>query len=137
MKQALFASIAAASIVMVLAATAQDPGIEGAKRVLEASVQAYRSAPALRDKLSYVVMVPGSEQETKTEEYSFGPNGTVLVPTPRLVAAAERMVAKYKSLPLGLERDEDLATHAMPMIEFHTVPSTNGTLLLLNCHVRE
>jgi peroxiredoxin len=87
MKQALFASIAA-SIVMVLAATAQDPEIEGAKRVLEASVQAYRSAPALHDKLSYVVTAPGSEQETKTEEYSFGPNGTVSVKNALLEAIA-------------------------------------------------
>ena len=73
---------------MVLVATAQDPEIEGAKRVLEASVQAYRSAPALRDKLSYVVTAPGSEQETKTEEYSFGPHGTVLVKNAFLEAVA-------------------------------------------------
>jgi hypothetical protein len=87
MKQALFSSIAA-SIVMVLAATAQDPEIEGAKRVLETSVQAYRRAPALHDKLSYVVTAPGSEQETKTEEYSFGPNGTFLVKNALLEAVA-------------------------------------------------
>jgi len=48
-----------------------------------------------------------------------------------------RMVAKYKSLPLGFERNEHLATHAVPMIEFHAVSYTSGTLLLPNCHVRE
>jgi len=47
------------------------------------------------------------------------------------------MVAKYKSLPLGFERNEHLATHAVPMIEFHAVSYTSGTLLLPNCHVRE
>jgi len=87
MKRALFASITV-SIATVLSATAQDSEIEGAKRVLETSVQAYKSAPALHDKLSYVVTAPGSEQETKTEEYSFGPNGTVSVKNALLEAVA-------------------------------------------------
>jgi peroxiredoxin len=87
MKQALFASITA-SIVMVLAAIAQDSEIEAAKRVLESTAQAYKSAVALHDTLSYVVTAPGSEQETKTEEYSFGPNGTILVKNALLEATA-------------------------------------------------
>lgn len=87
MKRALFASIAT-SIVPVLAATAQESEIQGAKRVLEASAQAYKSAMALHDKLSYVVTAPGSEQETKTEEYCFGPNGTALVKNALLEAVA-------------------------------------------------
>jgi len=73
---------------MVLAATAQDSEIEAAKRVLESTAQAYKSAIALHDTLSYVVTAPGSEQETKTEEYSFGPNGTVLVKNALLEAIA-------------------------------------------------
>ena len=87
MKRALFASITT-SIVAVLPATAQESEIQAAKRILEASARAYKSAMSLHDKLSYVVTAPGSEQETKTEEYSFGPNGTVSVKNALLEAVA-------------------------------------------------
>jgi peroxiredoxin len=78
LKTILFA-LFVASIAPVLAATEQESDIQRARRVLESSAQAYRKAAALHDKLSYVVTAPGSEQETKSEEYAFGPNGAVLV----------------------------------------------------------
>jgi thiol-disulfide isomerase/thioredoxin len=78
MKTLLFA-LFVGSIATVLAATGQESEIERARRVLESSAQAYREAVALHDKLSYVVTAPGSEQETKSEEYAFGANGAVLV----------------------------------------------------------
>src|SRR5260370_11525986 len=78
MKTILFA-LFVASIARVLAATEQESDNQRARRVLEYSAQAYRKAAAFHDKLSYVVTAPGSEQETKSEEYAFGPNGAVLV----------------------------------------------------------
>jgi len=87
MKRALFASMTM-SIVTVLQAPAQESEIQSAKRVLEETAQAYKSAVALHDTLSYVVTAPGSEQETKTEEYSFGPNGAVSVKNALLEAVA-------------------------------------------------
>jgi peroxiredoxin len=78
MKTMLFA-LFVASIATILAATEQESDAERARRILETSAQVYRNAVALHDKLSYVVAAPGSEQETKSEEYAFGPDGAVLV----------------------------------------------------------
>ena len=78
----------AGSIAAVLAANAQESEIQRARRALESSARAYKNTVELHDKLSYVVTAPGSEQETKTEEYAFGPNGAVSVKNALLEAVA-------------------------------------------------
>ena len=42
----------------------------------------------MRDTLSYVVTAPGSEKETKTQEYGFGPGRSVFVKNTLLEAVA-------------------------------------------------
>jgi peroxiredoxin len=84
----MLCALLAGSIATVLATTAHDSEIQRARQALESSAQAYRSAVALHDKLSYVVTAPGSEQETKTEDYAFGPNGGVSVKNALLEAVA-------------------------------------------------
>ena len=78
--------IAALAIVAVQAGPKSD--VEPARQVLEASAQAYRSVDSLRDALSYVVNAPGSEQETKSQEYGFGPGRRVFVKNALLEAVA-------------------------------------------------
>jgi cytochrome c biogenesis protein CcmG, thiol:disulfide interchange protein DsbE len=86
--KAILCALLAGSIATVLAATEQESEIQRAQQALESSARAYKSTVALHDKLSYVVTAPGSEQETKTEEYAFGPNGGVLVKNALLEAVA-------------------------------------------------
>jgi peroxiredoxin len=62
--------------------------VERARAILETSAKAYKNVKALRDTLSYVVNAPGSEQETKTQEYGFGPGRHVFVKNALLEAVA-------------------------------------------------
>src|SRR6202049_2545211 len=78
MKRMLFA-IVAGSMTVTMIAEGQDAEVQRARETLQSSAVAYRAVVALRDKLSYLVIAPGSEQETKSEEYAFGPEGAVTV----------------------------------------------------------
>jgi peroxiredoxin len=75
-------------MALMVMARAQDSEVQRARETLESSAKAYTTVVALRDKLSYVVTAPGSEQETKTEEYAFGPKDAVLVKNALLQAVA-------------------------------------------------
>jgi len=81
-------ALLAGSVLLAIAAGAQDSEIQRARDELAASSKAYRNVVAFRDKLSYVVTAPGSEQETKTEEYAFGPEGSTMVKNALLQAVA-------------------------------------------------
>lgn len=59
-----------------------------ARRILKASIEAYRAVPAFRDQLTYAVVAPGAEQETKMQEYGFGPKGSVYIKNALLQAVA-------------------------------------------------
>jgi peroxiredoxin len=87
MKGMLFAMVAG-SIPVMMIAEPQDAEVQRARETLVSSAAAYRAVVALRDKLSYSVTAPGSEQETKSEEYAFGPEGAVLVENALLQAVA-------------------------------------------------
>jgi cytochrome c biogenesis protein CcmG/thiol:disulfide interchange protein DsbE len=87
MKRMLFA-MAAGSMAVMMIAEAQDAEVQRARDALASSAAAYRDVVALRDKLSYSVTAPGSEQETKSEEYTFGPEGAVIVKNALLQAVA-------------------------------------------------
>jgi peroxiredoxin len=87
MKRMLFAIVAGWMAVMMIA-EAQDTEVQRARDTLASSAAAYRAVVALRDKLSYSVTAPGSEQETKSEEYTFGPEGAVIVKNALLQAVA-------------------------------------------------
>lgn len=67
---------------------ATSPDVERARAILETSARAYRNAAALRDTLSYAVDAPGSEKETKTQEYEFGSKNSVRVKNALLEAVA-------------------------------------------------
>lgn len=87
MKRVL-ALLAASVTVIATMAEAEDSEVQRARDALKSSAQAYSSVTALRDTLSYVVTAPGSEQETKTEEYAFGPKGAAMVKNALLKAVA-------------------------------------------------
>src|SRR5580700_2349617 len=87
MKRTLLVLLGGSMALMVMA-RAQDSEIQRARETLESSAKAYTTVVALRDKLSYVVTAPGSEQETKTEDYTFGPKDAVLVKNALLQAVA-------------------------------------------------
>jgi peroxiredoxin len=87
MKRMLFAMVAG-SVSAMMIAEAQDTEVQRARDALASSAAAYRTVVALRDKLSYSVTAPGSEQETKSEEYTFGPKGAVIVKNALLQAVA-------------------------------------------------
>jgi hypothetical protein len=82
----IFAMAGTLAITSYIASTS--PDIQRARAILEASAQAYRNVAALHDTLSYAVDAPGSERETKTEEYQFGPEKTVRVKNALLEAVA-------------------------------------------------
>lgn len=67
---------------------APSPDMQRARAILEVSAQAYKNVPALRDTLSYAVDAPGSERETKTQEYEFGRGKSVRVKNALLEAVA-------------------------------------------------
>jgi hypothetical protein len=71
MKRMLVAVLIATTAIIAVEAGPQGE-VERAREILERSAKAYKNVAALRDTLSYVVNAPGSEQETKTEEYGFG-----------------------------------------------------------------
>src|ERR1700720_3277919 len=77
------------AIMSIFAARAESQGdVAHAREILEASAKAYKSVEALRDTLSYVVNAPGSEQETKTQEYGFCPGRSAFVKNALLEAVA-------------------------------------------------
>ncbi len=82
----ILAAVVAVALGSGLAATT--PDIPRARAILETSARAYRNIAALQDTLSYVVEAPGSERETKTEEYQFGPGQSVRVKNALLEAVA-------------------------------------------------
>jgi peroxiredoxin len=75
-------------MIMTTIAAEEDSEVQRARETLESSAKAYRTVVALGDKLSYVVTAPGSEQETKTEEYAFGPKDAAIVKNALLQAVA-------------------------------------------------
>jgi peroxiredoxin len=64
--------------------------VNRAREILESSARAYRNVGALSDTLSYVVDATGSQRETKTEEYAFGPGGAARVKNALLEALATK-----------------------------------------------
>jgi peroxiredoxin len=84
MPSAMLAGTLAATMIAV----AQDSEVQRARQTIESSAKAYTAVVALRDKLSYSVTAPGSEQESKSEEYAFGPKGAVFVKNALLAAVA-------------------------------------------------
>lgn len=84
----LLLALLAGSMAVKMTAEAEDSEVQLAHATLESSAKAYRAVVVLRDKLSYVVTAPGSEQETKTEEYGFGSKGAAFVKNALLEAVA-------------------------------------------------
>jgi peroxiredoxin len=68
--------------------------IQQAREILEASAKAYREVVALRDVMTYVVEIPGSELMEKTLRYSLGAGSDASVEDPVLQAYAlgDRMI---------------------------------------------
>src|ERR1700719_1670396 len=84
----IFVVVLTATMVIIAVEVGSQGEVERAREILEMSVKAYKNVGALRDTLSYVVNAPGSEQETKTQEYGFGPGRRVLVKNALLEAVA-------------------------------------------------
>lgn len=84
----MFATFVALALAISNGVAATSPDVERARAILETSGQVYRSVAALRDTLSYAVDAPGSERETKTQEYEFGPGKRVRVKNALLEAVA-------------------------------------------------
>ena len=84
----LLAAVVAVVLELGNGVAATPPDIPRARAMLEASARAYRNVAALHDTLSYVVEAPGSERETKTEEYQFGPGKSVRLKNALLEAVA-------------------------------------------------
>ena len=87
MKGIFVAMLTAAMAIIAVEAGSQSE-VERAREILETSAKTYRGVDALRDTLSYVVTAPGSERETKTQEYGFGPGRRVFVKNALLEAVA-------------------------------------------------
>jgi cytochrome c biogenesis protein CcmG/thiol:disulfide interchange protein DsbE len=78
-----------AAVALLLPAAARGESVDTcARRVLGAAAKAYRSAPALRDRLRYVVEAPGSEREPKDLAFGFGPAAEGFVEDPGMAAVA-------------------------------------------------
>jgi peroxiredoxin len=84
----IFVAMLIATTAMTASKAGSQGEVERAREILEASAKAYKNVEALRDTLSYVVNAPGSEQETKTQEYGFGPGRRVFVKNALLEAVA-------------------------------------------------
>jgi peroxiredoxin len=84
----IFVAVFSATLPIIAVDAGPQGEVERAREVLETSAKAYKNVAALRDTLSYVVNAPGSEQETKTEEYGFGPGRRVFVKNALLEAVA-------------------------------------------------
>ena len=87
MKRLIVAVLVATRAIIAVEAGSQSE-VDRARAILETSATAYKNVQALRDTLSYIVNAPGSEQETKTEEYGFGPGRCVFVKNALLEAVA-------------------------------------------------
>jgi hypothetical protein len=100
MERTSVAVLIATMAIIAAEARAQNE-VARARGILEASAKAYKSVPALRDTLSYVVSAPGSEQETKTQEYGFGPGPSVFVKNALLegVAVDEKFYLTQSDVP--------------------------------------
>jgi peroxiredoxin len=83
-----FIVILTTTLGIITASAGSQSDVDRAREVLERSAGAYRNVEALRDSLSYVVKAPGSEQETKTQEYGFGPGRRMFVKNALLEAVA-------------------------------------------------
>ena len=84
----IFVAVLTAAMAIIAGEAGSQSEVERAREILETSAKAYRHVDALRDTLSYVVSAPGSEQETKTQEYGFGPGRRVFVKNALLEAVA-------------------------------------------------
>src|ERR1700739_2022841 len=84
----VFVAVLTAIVSIFLVHAKPQSDVAHAREILEASAKAYKNIVALRDTLSYVVNAPGSEQETKTQEYGFGPGRRVFVKNALLEAVA-------------------------------------------------
>ena len=84
----IFVAVLTAAMAIIAVEAGSQGEVECAREILETSAKTYRGVDALRDTLSYVVTAPGSEQETKTQEYGFGPGGGVFVKNALLEAVA-------------------------------------------------
>ena len=84
----LFVAVLTAAMAIIAGEAGSQSEVQRAREILETSAKAYRDVDALRDTLSYVVSAPGSEQETKTQEYGFGPGRRVFVKNALLEAVA-------------------------------------------------
>ena len=100
MERTSVAVLIATMAIIAAEARAQNE-VARAPGILEASAKAYKSVPALRDTLSYVVSAPGSEQETKTQEYGFGPGPSVFVKNALLeaVTVGEKFYLTQSDVP--------------------------------------
>ena len=72
MERTLVAVLIATMAIIAAEARAQNE-VARAREILEASAKAYKSLPALRDTLSYVVSAPGSQKETKRRSTDLAP----------------------------------------------------------------
>ena len=84
----IFVAVLTAAMAIIAVEAGPQGKVERAREILETSAQAYKNVEALRDTLSYVVNAPGSEQETKTQEYGFGPGRRVFIKNALLGAVA-------------------------------------------------
>ena len=84
----IFVAVSTAALAIITVEAASQGEVERAREILETSAKAYKDVEALRDTLSYVVNAPGSEKETKTQEYGFGPGRSVFVKNALLEAVA-------------------------------------------------
>ena len=84
----IFVAVLTAAMAIIAVEAGSESEVERAREILETSARTYRGVDALRDTLSYVVTAPGSEQETKTQEYGFGPGRRVFVKNALLEAVA-------------------------------------------------
>jgi peroxiredoxin len=100
MKRMLVAVLIATTGIIAVEAGSQSE-VERAREILETSAKAYKNVTALRDTLSYVVNAPGSEQETKTQEYGFGPGRSAFVKNALLepVALDKRLYLIQSDVP--------------------------------------
>src|SRR6202040_1148727 len=84
----IFVAVLTAAMAIIAVEAGSQGEVERAREILEASAKAYKNVEALRDTLTYVVDAPGSERETKTQEYGFGPGRRVFVKNALLEAVA-------------------------------------------------
>jgi thiol-disulfide isomerase/thioredoxin len=84
----------AVAVVLLAAPAAPSPAWAAespeacARRVLGSAAKAYRAAPALRDRLRYVVEAPGSEKEPKDLAFGYDAWGGAFVEDPGMAATA-------------------------------------------------